>query len=300
MSQIPKLAMPVMLMGLAWFQPLHAGAQLVLEEGFETRASLYDGDWWTRSGNDQGRISRDVAREGEASARFEVELTDDGDYRSELAAGKAHPCLKHFLIGEEYWYGISIRPDPALTASPYGEIVFQFHSTPDNVPGETWTTGLNPPIALSCDGNTWQLSVRGDDKEVTTRPHYLFSHLADLGAVEKGQWTDWVFHIKWNYDGNGFTRVWKNGEFVLNLNGPNCFNDQVGPYLKFGVYAWYLRSPEKETWKKSKAMGVKTRIYYHDVVRIADGRGSFAQVAPRGVNQHSNQLEALNWKAIAR
>ncbi len=292
-------AVLLVLLVMGCSQPLEVAVPLLLEEGFENKQTLYDAEWWGRSGNDNGRISHEVAREGEASARFEVALTEDGDFRSEVASGKNHPCLRHYLIGEEYWYGISILPDASLSVSPYEEIVFQFHSTPDNVPGETWTTGLNPPVALSSDGEKWEVSIRGDDKPVSKRGEYLFSTREYLGRVEKGKWTDWVFHIKWNYDGNGYTQIWKDGEMVLNLTGPNCFNDKVGPYLKFGVYAWYLKDPSKGTWKKAKEMAVGKRIYYHDAVRIADENGSFGMVAPKGVEASLKVLEPVNWKSIS-
>lgn len=257
--------------------------QLLVEEGFEQKANLYENNWWGGSGNDKGCITDFVSREGKRAARFEVVSAEDGDFRSEITTAEKNPAAKNYTIGKEYWYGVSIMPDKNLTKSPFGEIVYQFHSTPDGVPGETWANGLNPPVALACDGENWTISVKGDEKPITDKSNYLFTTSANLGEVAKGQWTDWVFHIKWNYDGNGFVQIWKNGKMVYYLVGPNTYNDKVGPYLKMGVYAWYLKRPGTDPWKKAKEANVGNRVYYHDAVRIADENGSAQLVSPSGV-----------------
>lgn len=260
-----------------------SSTKLILDEGFEQKSSLYEQNWWGGSGNDRGLITDFVSREGKRAARFEVVSADDGDFRSEITTAEKNPAAKNYTIGKEYWYGVSIMPDKNLTKSPFAEVVYQFHSTPDGVPGETWSNGLNPPVALYCDSETWSIQVKGDDKPVTDKSNYLFTTSANLGEVAKGQWTDWVFHIKWNYDGNGFVQIWKNGKMVFNLHGPNTYNDQVGPYLKMGVYAWYLKRPGTDPWKKAKEANVGNRVYYHDAVRIADENGSAQLVSPSGV-----------------
>lgn len=256
---------------------------ILVDESFELKDSLYQDNWWNGSGNDKGKITDTVMREGKRAARFEVDSSEDGDFRSEIATGQSNPAPKNYTIGNEYWYGVSIMPDKNLVKSPFGEIVFQFHSTPDGVPGETWASGLNPPVGLSCDGETWTFGVKGDDKPVTDKSNYMFSTNTSFGKVALGEWTDWVFHIKWNYDGNGFVQVWKNGKMVYNLSGPNTYNDQTGPYLKMGVYAWYLKRPGTETWKKAKETDIGKRVYYHDAIRIAGENGSAQLVSPKGV-----------------
>jgi len=276
-------------------------ASVLLEENFEDKRDLYESNWWNRSGNDKALIQDLVSREGNKAARFEVELTEDGDFRSELAVAEGNPSPRHYQMGQEYWYGFSIYPEKNMVTSPVSEIVLQFHSTPDNIPGETWSSGLNPPIALACNGARWQLTVRGDDKQVTTKPDYLFETTADLGPAQQGQWTDWVFNIKWNYDGNGFLKIWKNGKMVYYLESPNTFNDKKGPYLKLGVYAFYLRRPGSDYWLKAKAAGVNQRIYCHDALRIVNSSGDCNQVSPADRDCESeNAVLKINWKTIAK
>lgn len=271
---------------------------LLLNENFE-REGLYANEWWNRSGNDKAYLQSDISREGNGAARFLADLNDKGDFRSEIAVAANNPSPRHYELGAEYWYGFSIHPDSGMAISPISEIVFQFHSTPDNVPGETWQSGLNPPIALSCNGERWYLVIRGDDKPVTRKPDYLFQTNADLGQAELGKWTDWVFNIKWNYDGNGFVKIWKNGKMVYYLEGPNTYHDHKGPYLKLGVYAFYLRRPGSDSWQKAKEAGVNQRIYYHDALRIADSRGDCNLVSPVGRTcEPENAALKINWKTI--
>jgi hypothetical protein len=257
--------------------PLNSSVSL--DDGFE-RKDLYRDGWWNRSGNENGSIVSDVAREGKTSARFRVAHDVEGDYRSEISAGAGNPAARHSIIGEEYWYGVSIMPAAELKPTSTAEIVFQFHSDPDVHLGETWESGLNPPVALACDGEKWTLYVRGDDKPVTVKPNYSFNMPAvDLGKAVPGEWTDWVFNIKWNFDGKGHIRVWKNGKSVYSGEHPNCYNDRVGPYLKMGIYAFAMRA--KDLAKRPKNVG--DRIYYHDSVRIATGAGTPERVSPADV-----------------
>lgn len=295
-----KLALNIaMLACFTMFSPVNAYCQLMLTEGFETHDSLTHLNWWKISGNAKGYINSVCSREGKKSARFEVQMSDRGDFRSEITTGENNPAPKNYTIGQEYWYGVSIMPDKNLKKSPFPEIVFQFHSTPDMVPGETWESGLNPPVALYCDGQKWSIQVKGDDREVTDKKNYRFSTEENLGRVGLGDWTDWVFHIKWNYNGDGFVRIWKNGKMVYNLTGPNTFNDKTGPYLKMGVYAWYLKKPGSDICQKANEAAVGNRVYYHDSIRIAGKNADANTVSPEGrmCEPVKKEME-INWENI--
>ena len=54
--------------------------------------------------------------------------------------------------------------------------------------------------------------------------------------MERGAWTDWVFHVKWSYGPDGVLEVWKNSQKIVTKSGPNTFNDARGPYMKMGIY----------------------------------------------------------------
>ena len=76
--------------------------------------------------------------------------------------------------------------------------------------------------------------------------------------------------------GTGITRIWCNGNSAINYSGPNCVNNTLGPYIKFGCY--------KGDWRNlSKADPVSERLYYFDEVRVSQpDQGTYASVALSG------------------
>lgn len=100
-----------------------------------------------------------------------------------------------------------------------------------------------------------------------------------IGKVQKGVWTDWVFHINWDYrekenGGKGFVEAWQqvdsNGYMkVLDYQGPIGYNDKRGVYLKWGIY--------KYPWKHHKG-NQSPRIHYYDEVKIGDAKATFNDI----------------------
>ena len=38
--------------------------------------------------------------------------------------------------------------------------------------------------------------------------------------LEKGVWHDWILHVRWSYDSDGFVEAWLDGEQVIDYAGP--------------------------------------------------------------------------------
>lgn len=247
------------------------GAQaqsLRVDNGFEDRTIGSD---FTESGN-LPEPSQLQKRDGSWSLRsFLDRAKSPVSYRTEVQV----PGNQN--VGEVYWAGISIYFPETHVASDVWEIVFQLHGTPDdwnNVPPNLQPVfsvmteaGIGGPFTLlgfynpvsNADGNTKRVAFN-----------------ARVGTIKAG-WNDFVFNWKWAYaEGQGgFTKVWIDGQAVLDYKGPNTFNDKTGPYTKFGLYkGWHDRS--------SPADRVKTRLVYHDQYREAGANGSYELVAPRG------------------
>jgi hypothetical protein len=87
-----------------------------------------------------------------------------------------------------------------------------------------------------------------------------------------GKWTQWVLHIKWSYQEDGFLTLWKDGTVVLDLpNYPNTYNDKYGPYFKFGIYKW--------AWKhQQNRVGMPPRVIYYDDLYIGNDGASYDDV----------------------
>lgn len=179
-------------------------------------------------------------------------------------------------VGNEYWYGFSIfLPEPFEVNSKW-EVVANWHGRPDFDIGEVFAgqgaimalTTANPRSETIAE---WVLINRWDSKPNSTPggvPDIEGTNVYEFGPYETGVWTDWVFHVKWSYESDGFLEIWKNGIKVLDRDGPNCYNDEYGPYFKMGIY---------RAGRSSNA----PRTIYHDEFRMADADGTYEDVAPK-------------------
>lgn len=236
---------------------------LLFTEDFETgQFSSY----WRFSGN-APQVDSSRARSG----RFSMKTVLDRDtstiaHRTEVAGPEAE--LHH-----EYWYGFSIFLPETYLQDKIWEVVAQWHGQPDFDIGEDWRL---PVLSLRTERGIWRLFNTWDKKRntfVDGIPVYGETEIIELGAYETGVWTDWVIHVRWSYSPFGFLRVWKNGELVVEKIGPNCYNDEKGPYFKMGLYKGWA-DPNVE------CDAVCRRVLYHDAFRMAGNAGSFEMVMP--------------------
>jgi hypothetical protein len=168
--------------------------------------------------------------------------------------------------GKDTWYGFSIYLPGSHERDSFGEHLAQWHAIPD--PGESHG---NPPVALLVKDGQWVMYVTSNQTQPTRKSNQRQDSY-QFGPHDKGKWTDWVFRIRWSYNGDGIVQVWKNGKQVLNRAGPNCYNDNKMPYFKMGIY--------KSKWR-NKVGDVTERTVYHDEFRMAGHDASYSDVAPR-------------------
>jgi hypothetical protein len=105
----------------------------------------------------------------------------------------------------------------------------------------------------------------------------------DLGEIPKGEWIDWVVHIKFSHTNTGILEVWMNGDKVIDRqNMPNSYNDEKYPYFKFGVYRW--------DWGTTTSQ----RAIFFDEVRIGNGNSSYDEVKPNGSQELIPEESKIN------
>jgi hypothetical protein len=191
--------------------------------------------------------------------------TSTPSYRTEVTVGTQN-CA---VIGQEYWYGFSVHLPEPYAPDDLEETVAQWHQIKDDA-----DTTHNPPIALSIKNGQWLLKIRWAATQPTLAASVQGVQIP-LGPHSTGEWTDWVFRIKWAYDGSGVLQVWKNGAVVATRNGGNTYNDVRGPWFKMGIY--------KSLWNAERFnvnSPVTDRTLYHDELRIARGTDGYQLVAP--------------------
>jgi hypothetical protein len=190
-------------------------------------------------------------RSGSYSTRYELRKTD-GDVAGSKRTEALRISKDETTPYVERWYGVSyyLPSDYVYDAAP--EIVTQWHTT----------SGGNPPLAVYTQYGQWRIVQFG-------------SVATPLGNYERGKWTDFVFHVKWNYGSGGLIEVWKNGVKVCTKYGKNIYSGlSYGAYMRTGIYKW--------PWKYSSSYNSSTtkRIMYVDDVRIGNSYATYNDVAP--------------------
>jgi hypothetical protein len=238
-----------------------------------TRALLFSSDFakqglkgWRGSGN-LPVVAQGRGRVGNSAMRTSLDRYQDRyPDRTEVMG-------PHADIGKEYWYGFSIFLPEDYIPDRIWEIVAQWHAIPDFDIGEKWR---NPVLALSTTNGRWGWVNRWDAKRNTFesgKREYGGVREYDLGPYERDAWTDWVVHVKWSYQPDGFLKIWKNGRLVIDQNGPNAFNDARGPFFKMGLYKGW-GDPTKD------CDAVTRRVLYHDEFRMGGSEATYHDVAP--------------------
>lgn len=226
-------------------------------------------------------ISPDFARSGKQSMKTFVDRLNSATmYRTEVA----HTTRMEVNKGAEtqdYWMGFSLyipAPYPVLKKPVY-EIVFQFHSSPL---GGDWSGygGYNPNLAFrlkpeSDSSGQIIFNIKGSDKPYPqlpdNRPKDVFEKM--IVTYQTGKWYDFVIHTRLDAK-EGFTKVWFQGEQIVDYFGPNYYAGHGTCYLKFGLYnGWRERNIDEP---------VTTRTLYHDDFRFAWGKGAgYEKVCPK-------------------
>jgi hypothetical protein len=88
---------------------------------------------------------------------------------------------------------------------------------------------------------------------------------ADLytGTPSKGVWVDWIIYCYASWESDGVLKVWRNGNLVVNKNGPNCMRTFMGwtpPMFKLYKSNWLWHPTDYDEL-----------IVYFDEIRMVDG-----------------------------
>ena len=159
-----------------------------------------------------------------------------------------------------------------LTESRIEEIILQWHAQPDFDLGESWRS---PPLYFQVSGDRLRIYSIWDPKERTEGNDPSPEGGKQIiweGSYAKGEWTDWVVHARWSYQGDGLLQIWRDGIELVNRTGPNTYNDQKSLYLKLGLYVWM--------WTTDVSTPVQSRSLYHDEVRVGGPYSNYDSVVP--------------------
>jgi len=180
-----------------------------------------------------GNITTDFARKGNASFRFELR---NGDFVSDGNKAELRDMFSA-AMGKEIWYGLSILiPEDFAIEKNNSCVMAQWHDNPDSAYGEV---PRYPPLAFRYRGHgRFDVTVSYDPekKRVQKENDAAKIKICKIPNFPRGVWHDFVVQVKWSHSTDGFLRVWNNRNLIADYTGPIGYNDESGPYFKFGIY----------------------------------------------------------------
>jgi hypothetical protein len=188
-----------------------------------------------------------------------------------MTHGKERSEMTSYRSGEagEYKYGWSIYVPEDFDGKSSFSIVTQWH---DWGTGKEYVQDGGPPTSLYVANDTWRMKLRYQDGESgnkLTKKEFTFGSI----DPDRGKWTDFVLEVNWQSPkaGGGYFRLYKNGEKVIDYDGPTWYEGKVqGPFFKMGIYKG------AGSWK-----GEEGRTYlYFDEFRMGDKSATKDQVDP--------------------
>lgn len=207
MKRFLKLA-PVLLL------PALASASTLWKGDFETG----DLSQWTRAQSvaaDRLQIVSDVTREGRSALKVTVRQGDNPI----SASGNRNEVvyLTEEAQGSEYYYKWSTLFPSNYPISNTWQLFAQWH--------QEGCCG-SPPLEFYVIGEEMHLRAGGSDGKIIW-----------TGPLVRGQWNDFVMHVKWSSDSRvGFVELYRNGTLVAPKTYAATQFGGERNYLKLGLY----------------------------------------------------------------
>lgn len=198
-----------------------------------------------------------LAYKGNKSARMELRDSDNmvnGGTRSEIAFETA--------TGKDRWYSFAVFFPSDYAKDSGNESITQWHSRPDI--GEEWRS---PSIAMIVHNDRFRFDVDYNAEPISNLMQTVNNKQYDLGAIPKGVWVEFVFHIIHSHESDGLVEIWQNGTKVLEHKGGNRWNDKQLPFWKVGVYKWL--------WNNNGTTDTKQRVLYLDDIRVGNENATY-------------------------
>lgn len=201
-------------------------------------------------------------RTGRNSLRIELRKSDPelgGNRRAELT-DNSYP-IPHET--NRRWWSFSNYLPAEFGRDSVHEILAQWHyrATNSNV-------SASPPLSLQIYKGDWIVELRYDSVDINIdRGANIKLVRFNLGPWQRGVWNDWVFNYGYSPDNDGYLKIWKNGQLLIDYKGKSYYRGSYDPFFKVGMYRWVWGS----TWPAQLEQSVYTsRVYYLDNVRIGN------------------------------
>jgi hypothetical protein len=136
-------------------------------------------------------------------------------------------------LGREIWYSLStfIPQEFPIVESP--TVITQWHASED--PGED-VAARSPVLAHRYANGDLIIDIRFSSHKIQQANDGSKRVLYEKKSFSKGMWHDFLYRIRWSYLSDGLVECWLDGKQIIAYKGPIGYNDDYGPYFKFGLY----------------------------------------------------------------
>lgn len=149
-------------------------------------------------------------------------------HRSEINARDFPP------VGSRWRYAFSMLLPEDFPVENNRLVLAQWHGADKKYLGEP---ARSPSLAFRYSGGHFSITLCHSPHRIVREPGTVESiTLFDTETFPHGEWHDFVVEARWSHRSDGRVMVWWNGLQIVRYAGPVGYNDDFGPYFKFGIY----------------------------------------------------------------
>jgi hypothetical protein len=193
--------------------------------------------WGTQSPGKQYSVQSLPERPSsrEPCLRFELrqgehyaDLFGKTSFRSEVNARDFPP------MGAVRWYAFSLLVPEDFPIEDNRLVLAQWHGADKKYLGEA---PRSPSLAFRYSNGSLSITLcHSADRIVRDTKAVASKTLFKSEQFPRNAWNDFVIQARWSCQSDGFVNVWWKGQPVVRYSGPVGYNDDFGPYFKFGLY----------------------------------------------------------------
>ena len=188
-------------------------------------------------GQPRASIVSTHSRDGRKAVRLLTKPADSGvsnsnaSVRNDLRLGNG---LTDCGPGKDQWWAHStLFPDdfhpPAGGAGEFG-VFFDFHHA-----GPMGDEGQANFHATMTGNRIAFFGFGGETVAHHSTDPGLFRGFAVIDPIKRNVWYDFVYHVRWSPDADGFFKAWVNGKLMVDHHGPTLYRNHTC-YLKLANY----------------------------------------------------------------
>ena len=136
-------------------------------------------------------------------------------------------------MGRDYWYGFSMYMPIDFPDHGHLWTIGQWHAMHK---GGAGSAKRSPVLFQQYKSGKFYVNVGHSSEKIEKANDITKIAIYQTRKFEKGVWHDFIYHVKWSYENDGFVEMWQNGKKRIDYKGPIGTNDDEGPYFKYGIY----------------------------------------------------------------